>query len=139
MSNLKILKNWGDNNLLELSVSAESEFVTIRQMCYVQDTDLKKIGEKIIAYSFDFTEETYVEFGKKKGDFTPAFSLRFLPTDNSGHVEIEIDMEIDDNPDRKHRCKFYIYSELGLIEQFGRSLILLSENKNDDISLNIRN
>ncbi|NGM26818.1 hypothetical protein GUJ68_12325, partial [Lactobacillus plantarum] len=110
MSNLKILKNWGDNNLLELSVSAESEFVTIRQMCYVQDTDLKKIGEKIIAYSFDFTEETYVEFGKKKGDFTPAFSLRFLPTDNSGHVEIEIDMEIDDNPDRKHRCKFYIYS-----------------------------
>ena len=80
-----------------------------------------------------------MEFGKKKGDFTPAFSLRFLPTDNSGHVEIEIDMEIDDNPDRKHRCKFYIYSELALIEQFGRSLILLSENKNDDISLNIRN
>ncbi len=48
-------------------------------------------------------------------------------------------MEIDDNPDRKHRCEFYIYSELGLVEQFGRSLILLSENKSDDISLNIRN
>ncbi|MCG0906175.1 membrane protein [Lactiplantibacillus plantarum] len=32
MSNLKILKNWGDNNLLELSVSAESEFVTIEDI-----------------------------------------------------------------------------------------------------------
>lgn len=29
MSNLKILKNWGDNNLLELSVSVELEFVII--------------------------------------------------------------------------------------------------------------
>ena len=48
MSNLKILKNWGDNNLLELSVSAESEFVTIRQMCYVQDTDLKKLEKKLL-------------------------------------------------------------------------------------------
>lgn len=139
MSNLEISKNWEDNNLLELSINAKSKFVTIHQLCYVQDTDLKEIGEKIIAYSFDAKEEIYVGFGEKEGNFTPAFSLSFLPADNSGRVKIEIDMEIDDNPDRKHRCKFYIYSELGLIEQFGRSLILLSENKNEDIALNVRN
>lgn len=85
-------------------------------MCYVQDIDLKKIGEKIIVYFFDFIEEIYVEFGKKKGDFILVFFLRFLLIDNFGYVEIEIDMEIDDNFDRKYRCKFYIYSELGLIE-----------------------
>lgn len=124
---------------MELSIDAESEFITIHQLCYVQNTELKGIGEKIIAYSFNSKKETYVEFGEKEGDFTPAFSLKFLSADNSGRIEIEIDMEIDDNPERKHRCKFYIYSELGLIEQFGRSLIMLSENKKKRVSLNIRN
>ncbi|MBC1425452.1 hypothetical protein [Listeria seeligeri] len=136
MSNLMIAKNWEDNDLVEINVSAEAEFVKIHQLCYVQDIDLKQIGEKIVAYSFDSKEECYVEFGKKAGDFTPAFSLDFLKADNSGRVEIELDMEIDDNPDRKHRCKFYIYSELGLIEQFGRNIILLSENKKEEMALN---
>ncbi|MBC1483750.1 hypothetical protein HCJ58_05480 [Listeria sp. FSL L7-1509] len=136
MSNLMIAKNWEDNDLVEINVSAEAEFVKIHQLCYVQDIDLKQIGEKIVAYSFDSKEECYVEFGKKAGDFTPAFSLDFLKADNSGRVEIELDMEIDDNPDRKHRCKFYIYSELGLIEQFGRNIFLLSENKKEEMALN---
>ncbi|MBC1965413.1 hypothetical protein HCJ68_13640 [Listeria welshimeri] len=139
MSNLTISKNWEDNDLLEINVSAEAEFVKVNQLCYVQDIDLKEIGEKIVAYSFEPKEECYVEFGKKEGDFTPAFSLDFLKADNSGRVEIELDMEIDDNPDRKHRCKFYIYSELGLIEQFGRNIILLSENKKEEIALNTSN
>ncbi|MBC1517020.1 hypothetical protein [Listeria immobilis] len=136
MSNLMIAKNWEDNDLVEINVSAEAEFVKIHQLCYMQGIDLKQIGEKIVAYSFDSKEGCYVEFGKKAGDFTPAFSLDFLKADNSGRVEIELDMEIDDNPDRKHRCKFYIYSELGLIEQFGRNIILLSENKKEEMALN---
>ncbi|EEO6567430.1 hypothetical protein G6H68_002776 [Listeria monocytogenes] len=137
MSNITISKNWEDNNILEINVSAESEFVKIHQLCYVQDIDLKGIGEKIVASSFELKEGCYVEFGKKEGDFTPAFSLCFQEANNSGRVEIEVDMEIDDNTDRKHRCKFYIYSELGLIEQFGKNIILLSENKKEEFSLNI--
>lgn len=137
MSNLMISKNWKDNDLLEINVSAEAEFVKIHQLCYVQDIDLKEIGEKIVTYSFTPKKECYVEFGKKEGDFTPAFSLVFLKADNSGRVEIELDMEIDDNPDRKHRCKFYIYSELGLIEKFGRNIILLSGDEKEEIQLNM--
>ncbi|EAG5824018.1 hypothetical protein DC156_14435, partial [Listeria monocytogenes] len=117
-------------------VSAESEFVKIHQLCYVQDACLKRIGEKIIAYSLDYNEGCYLEFGQKEGNFTPAFSLDFLKADASGHVKIEVDMEIADNPDRAHRCKFYIYSEIGLIEQFGKNLIRLSENKQDEVLLN---
>ncbi|EHR7110910.1 hypothetical protein KUE79_001133, partial [Listeria monocytogenes] len=124
--NLQISKYWEDNDLLEIKVSAESEFVKIHQLCYVQDVYLKGIGEKIIAYSFDYNE----------GNFTPAFSLDFLKADASGHVKIEVDMEIADNPDRAHRCKFYIDSEIGPIEQFGKNLIRLSENKQDEVLLN---
>lgn len=47
-----------------------------------------------------------------------------------------LDMEIADNPDRAHRCNFYINSEIGLIEQFGKNLIRLSENKQDEVLLN---
>ena len=35
---------------------------------------------------------------------------------------VEVDFEIADNPVRKHRCSFYINSELGSIEGFGRRL-----------------
>lgn len=73
MSNLEISKNWEDNNLLELSINAKSKFVTIHQLCYVQDTDLKEIGEKIIAYSFDAKEEIYVEFDEKEGNLHQHF------------------------------------------------------------------
>lgn len=73
MSNLMISKNWKDNDLLEINVSAEAEFVKIHQLCYVQDIDLKEIGEKIVTYSFTPKKECYVEFGKKEGDFTPRF------------------------------------------------------------------
>ncbi|EIS4901707.1 hypothetical protein L0903_001102 [Listeria innocua] len=136
MNNLRISKYWEDNNLLEIKVSAESEFVKIHQLCYVQDAYLKGIGEKIIAYSLDYNEGCYVEFGQKEGNFTPAFSLDFLKADAFGHVKIELDMEIADNPDRAHRCSFYINSEIGLIEQFGKNLIRLSENKQDEVLLN---
>ncbi|EAG9230761.1 hypothetical protein IIE63_002065 [Listeria monocytogenes] len=139
MTNLTISKYWEDNDFLEIKVIAESEFVKVHQLCYMQEISLKEIGEKIVAYSYKPKENCYIEFGEKEGNFTPAFSLEFLKADKSGHVEIEVDMEIADNPDRKHRCKFYIYSELGLIEQFGRNIILLSENKKEEISLNINN
>lgn len=45
-----------------------------------------------------------------------------LPADWSGHVKIEVDVEIADNDTRDHRCCFYVNSELGLIEQLGMSL-----------------
>ncbi|WP_258318702.1 hypothetical protein [Listeria monocytogenes] len=51
-------------------------------------------------------------------------------------MKIEVDMEIADNPDRAHRYKFYIDSEVGLIEQFGKNLIRLVENKQDEVLLN---
>ena len=63
-----------------------------------------------------------MEFGKKEGNYTPAFSMCILPADISGHVKIEVDIEIADNDMRAHRSCFYVKSELGLIEQLGMSM-----------------
>lgn len=54
-----------------------------------------------------------MEFGKKEGNYTPAFSMCMSPADMSGHVKIEVDIEIADHDTRSHRCCFYVKSELG--------------------------
>lgn len=138
MNNIKIEKNWEDSNLLEIKVSAKSKYISASQLCYIENTDLEIIGNRIKEFSFKFNDSCYIEFGKKEGDFTPAFSLNFSPADVTGKIKIEVDMEIDDNDERKHRCCFYLDSEIGLIEQFANELIQMSTQNNiDEISLNI--
>ena len=122
MDYLSLKKIWQDNELLELKISAGSEFVSAYQSCYIQDKALECIAERIAGYSRDDTEPCYLEFGKKEGACTPAFSMCILPADVSGHIKIEVDMEIDDNDTRAHRCCFYVNSELGLVEKLGSSL-----------------
>lgn len=60
----------------------------------------------------DYSSQCYLEFGNKEGNYTPAFSMNVLPADTSGHVKIEVDLEIVDNDKRSHRCCFYVESEL---------------------------
>ena len=123
MDNIWIEKKWQEDSLIELKISANSEFVTAYQDCYIQDCALDEISKKIGMYIVEKGESPcYLEFGHKEGNYTPAFSMNIFPKDSSGHVKIEVDMEINDNDLRAHRCCFYVNSELGLIEAFGSSL-----------------
>ena len=62
--------------------------------------------------------------------------INILPSDNHGHVKIEVDIEIADNDRRAHRCCFYVSCELGQIERFGQSLVsLISEDEGVKVSL----
>lgn len=129
MDNIIFEKIWQDDNLIELKISANSEFVSVYQSCYIQDKKLEEIAEKICDFVGNYNESCYLEFGKKEGNYTPAFSMCMLPADMSGHVKIEVDIEIADNDTRSHRCCFYVKSELGLIEQLGINLKQLTTNK----------
>lgn len=120
--NLSFEKIYQDDTLIELKISASSKFVSAYQNCYIQDTDLKKLAEKIAGYVSSHKESCYLEFGNKEGNYTSAFSMELLPADVHGHVKIEVDVEIDDNDTRSHRCCFYVNSELGLVELLGRSI-----------------
>lgn len=61
--------------------------------------------------------------GEKVGGYTPYLSLRFSCRDKLGHITIEVYMEIDDggSPD-KHNCCFYVDTEIGLLQKFGKDL-----------------
>lgn len=87
---------------------------------------------KISGYMQDYNRPCYLEFGNKKGNYTPAFSMNILPVNTSGHVKIEVDLEIADNDERAHRCCFYVNCELGQIERFGQALNSINE---DDVGI----
>lgn len=133
MDNIIFKKIWQDDNLIELKISANSDFVSAFQSCYIQDKKLEEIAEKIYNFAGNYNESCYVEFGKKDGNYTPAFSMFILPADMSGHVKIEVDIEIADNDTRSHRCCFYVNSELGLVEQLGMNLRQLTTNKDEGV------
>ncbi len=122
MDNIIFKKVWQDGNLIELKISINSEFVSAYQNCYIEDTMLKEISNKISNYVNNYNMPCYLEFGKKEDNYTPAFSMYMLPADASGHIKIEVDIEILDNDTRSHRCCFFVKSELGLIENLGISL-----------------
>lgn len=136
MDNIIFERLWKDSNIIELKVMASSEYINVFQSCYVEDVLLENAADKINNYIENPDEVCYLEFGNKTGYYTPAFSLSILPSDNHGHVKIEVDMEIADNDRRAHRCFFYVSCELGQIERFGQSLVsLISEDEEVKVSL----
>lgn len=136
MDNITFEKIWQDENLIELKITANSKFVSSYQSCYIQDKKLEEIADKIYNFVGNYSKTCYLEFGKKEGNYTPAFSMCILPADVSGQVKIEVDIEIEDNDIRSHRCCFYVKSELGLIEQLGISLKkLITAQDKSEVSL----
>ncbi len=84
----------------------------------------------------NYNVECYLEFGNKIGNYTPAFSLAFLPSQISGHVKVEVDIEIADNDKRVHKCCFYVNCELGQVERFGKMLrSIVTDDEGTVISL----
>lgn len=132
MDNIIISKLWQDDDLIELYVIAKSKYVTINQSCYISIEDIIKNSELIKKYVENSDNEMYIEFGNKKGNYTPAFSLKLFPMDSHGHLKIEADLEINDNNTRCHRCIFFIEAELGSIEHFAKELSKIEHLSNDE-------
>lgn len=122
MDNLVFTKTLEDGTLIGLRMEANCEFASAYQIFWSQDVLLTSIAKEIIDYSYNSSVMHYIEFGIRKGDHTPP-SVRLLPADRCGHVKIEVDLEIDDDGEtRKHRCCFYVNSDLGCLERLGHSL-----------------
>ncbi|MBM6977194.1 hypothetical protein [Intestinimonas butyriciproducens] len=121
--NILIEKIWQEqeNDLVELKINCSAEYASAIQTCYVQKEALGYICDQITKCVNLLQKECYLEFGKKTGNFTPAFSMG-IEIDFYGHVRIEVDVEIADNDSRKHRSCFYVKTELGLLEKFGNNL-----------------
>ena len=137
MDNVIIKKIYEDNDLIEIELVANNDFAMARQSCYVNKEILDDISKKIFEYSKAYDNNCYIETGNKNGKYTPSFSMEFMKPDVHGHILIEMDVEISDNDERKHRSKFYVKTELGLVEKFATNLInIVKCNIGDEIYLN---
>ena len=121
MDNLIFKKIWQDEDLLELNIIGMCDYVKAHQDCYISKKDLEELANKIKKIN-DTCEKIYLEFGKKDGDYTPAFSLLIMPKNKNGHIKIEVDMEINDIETRTHRCMFFVNTELGVLEKFSEKM-----------------
>ena len=136
MDNIIIKKMWQDIDFLEIRIDVKTSFLSVYQDCYLSENEMRTNAMNILEYVSSPEKERYIEFGKKNGNYTPAFSIRLLPIDVFGHVKMEMDMEINDNDFRLHRCTFYLNTEIGLVEQFALKLeSLVNENVGGVIEL----
>lgn len=134
MDNIIVSKTYHQDNLIQLKVEAKSQYVSMWQDCFIEDINLKNNIDELLNFIKN-KKETYLEFGVKTGNYTPAFSMQ-LNSDKLGHIQIELDMEIPDNNTRKHRCMFFIKTEEGLLENFANKLKgLLNEKNNEPVLL----
>ena len=124
MNNIIIQKGVQEVDLIELNIFVETEYAKIKQYCYVDKLMLESVYNKIKIF-INTLEKTYVVFGHKEGNYTPAFSMEIEKLDLIGKIRIEVDLEINDNKERKHWCQLYLYCNLGEIERFGEKLYSL--------------
>ena len=125
MDNIIIEKIWNDsdivnNSLFEIKLTCINEYININENVYLDNSISKKISDKIEKY-IKTNKEMYYEINIKKG-YTDGFSIKILPYDNTGHILIEMKMEIADNNRKLHYATFYIKTEIGLLENFGRKI-----------------
>ena len=133
-NNIVLKKIWKEDDLIELEIIVENDNACLRQKCYIQSDSLVDIGNRIEKYSIKGDTNLYVVFGNKGKEFTPGFSLLLYNADKHGHLRIEVDIEVDDGS-RDHRCQIFIYSELGIIQQFGIKLKHLLDESEEICSL----
>lgn len=128
MDKISFKKIWQDDSIILTNIEAASKFIICRQECYFNDFDFDNMAKQIEDYLKD-NKLCKLAKGEKQGNYTPSFSMTFYPLDKTGHAQIEMDMEIDDNLERKHRCSFYIYMTYGNIEKFAKELRNLAKKE----------
>jgi hypothetical protein len=121
---------WQDMFYFKILVTCKSDYVTAQMGIYTSNMDIEKLCEKLDLFIYKEINDVYWINGEVGDYSTPCISLR-LEKNKLGHVRIEVYMEIEDGGAlSRHNCCFFINTELGLLEQFRKSL---PEIKNPEI------
>ena len=124
------------DNFYEIKITAIADLIRASSQVYVCNKMIPKLAKSLMNFPKSINDEVFWR-ASKIGD-SPNASLRLFCRDKLGHVEIEVYMVIDDGASYdKHNCCFYVGTEAGLINRFGKALI--SFDKSDvgtTVSLN---
>lgn len=123
MDNIIFKRVWQDDDFFSVMITCSSPLVTAMTEYYVSET----IINELICLIEEFVSGRQTKAKWQSGAFgngtTPCISLEFVKQDSRGHIRIEAVMEIEDGGNLDmHKCCFYINTELGLLERFGKRL-----------------
>ena len=126
MDRLSFERIWEDDGFFEIKVTAQSEIISAATASYTDNERIGKLSSRLKSFPLSDDDSFFWENGEK-GDWSAAcFSLLFTCKDKLGHIRIEVYMELDDGGAySKHNCCFYIYTEPGALNEFGRDLARL--------------
>jgi len=127
MENLEIKKAWEGDGFFEIEIYAQSACVGVRARSYTTVELINELASYLALFP-DSNEVGYVWQNGTRGDSSTQFvSLEAFCEDELGHVALEAYIEIDDGASLdRHNCCFYIRTELGALNRFGRALPLLN-------------
>ena len=128
MAVLSIERIWEDVDFFEIEVIARSETISASIKSYTTVALINELALRLATFPQKIDDRFIWENGSKGDDSTPYVSLEFWCEDKLGHIIIEVYMEIDDGASyNKHNCCFFVKTEPGLLNSFGKSLVLLNE------------
>ena len=129
MDILSIERVWEDTDFFEIEVVAQSKLISAKVRSYTTEASINELAHKLADFPQNFDDKYIWENGAKGDDSTPFVSLEFWCEDKRGHIAIEVYMELDDGASySKHNCCFFVKTEGGLLNSFGKSLALLNES-----------
>jgi hypothetical protein len=129
MDNISFKKVWVDPDFYEIEIRAKSECIGAMVRSYTTTSAIQELASHLVSFPKMQDDRYLWENGTKGDDTTPFVSLELRCEDKRGHVVIEVYMEIDDGATYStHNCCFYIKTEVGLLNSFGKSLLSLNED-----------
>ena len=128
MDTLTIQKIWEDPEFFQIEIVAQSGHIRASTRSYTTEDLIHELAKRLVRFPQSINDRFIWENGIKGDNWTPFVSLEFWCEDKLGHVVIEVFMEFDDGASfDKHNCCFYLKTEIGLLNRFGKSLELLNE------------
>ena len=126
MDILSVERVWEDNEFFEIKVSAQTKLINASVRSYTTDEWITGLAHRLATFPNGLSDRFIWENGEKGDETTPFVSLEVWCADKLGHVVVEVYMEIDDGAlFSKHNCCFYVRTEIGMLNRFGKDLFSL--------------
>jgi hypothetical protein len=126
LGGLSIERVWEDVDFFEIEVIAQSDIICARARSYTTVTLINELALHLMYFPMKLDDRYIWENGTRGDSSTPFVSFEFWCEDKSGHIVIEVYMELDDGASKdKHNCCFFVRTEIALLNCFGKSLVSL--------------
>ena len=138
LDNIILRTEWFDETekFCEIRLDCETKYLTIYQVCYIFEEKMSKVNIVMDEYIKNPHQMKEIIFGDDSEGGSGYFSFLLTPINLKEELKIEVDMEIADNENSLHRCKFFINTQLENLKYFRNNLPrIFLKNSNIEIKL----